>query len=162
MSFQNYFIYKGMAYGIGTKVKIVSSAPFFIIGAIGTKMENLDEVKNQIYTFDSGTTDGEFFFRWNEIEDQLDMKYGIRSQVQLKNLDNEILEVVEPVYVRLVSWQENAINNMFNKEVAADVFGGVLIYIVIMCIGAIFKDRLVIWLVSTAIFSWWLLNQYRT
>lgn len=162
MSFQNYFIYKGMAYGIGTKVKIVSSAPFFVIGAIGTKMKNLDEVKNQIYTFDGGTTDGEFFFRWHEIESESDMKYGVRSQVQLKNLDSEILEIVEPVDVQIISWQENAIHNMFNKKVVADVFGGVLIYIVIMCIGAIFKDRWAIWLVSTGIFGWWLLNRYRT
>lgn len=162
MSFQNYFIYKGIAYGVGTKVKIVSSAPFFVIGAIGTKMKNLDEVKNQIYTFDSGTTNGEFFFRWNEIEDQFDTKYGVRSQVQLKNLDNEILEIVEPVYVQIISWQENAINNIFQNKTVADVFGGVLVYIVIMCIGAIFKDRWTIWLISTTIFGLWLLNRYRT
>ena len=50
---------------------------------------------------------------------------------------------------------------MSDKNVCADVFVGVLIYIVIMCIGAIFKDRWMIWIVATAIFGFWLLNQYR-
>ena len=161
-AFKDYFVYKGKAYGIGTKVKISQSANFSIIGAIGTKMKSLDEIKSQTYTFDRGTTGGEYFFSWFEIEEEWSRKHGVRSQVQSRNLENDITEIVEPVEVQLVSWQEKAINNMLGGKTVANVFGGVLIYIVVMCIGAIFQARWGIWLFSTAIFIWWLLNQYRT
>lgn len=162
MSFQNYFIYNNVAYGIGTKVKILSTVRFSIVKTIGSKIKNADEIMAQAYTFYGGTTDGKFYFRWQEIDDQFDMKYGARSQVELVNLDKEILEIIEPVYVNLVSWQEKAIDNMLNKKAVADVFGGVLIYIVVMAIGTIFQARILIWLFSTIVFIWWLLNQYRT
>jgi hypothetical protein len=161
MSFQNYFIYKNVAYGVGTKVKIISTAQFSIIRTIGSKMKNTDEIKAQIYTFSGGTTEGKFYFLWQEIDNLFDMKHGARSQVELINLDKEILEIVEPVYVKLVSWQEKAISNMLNGETVTDIFGGVLIYIVVMAIGTIFQARLLIWLFSTVVFLWWLLNQYK-
>jgi hypothetical protein len=162
MSFQNYFVYKGKTYGVGTKAKIVSSANFSIIRGTLTKTNSFDEVKEQIYTFTGGTTDGKFTFWWRETDDPWEQKYVARSQVTIKNPNNEILEIVEPVYVHLVSWQEKAIDNMVNKKATVDVFGGALMYVIIMLLALIFKDRWAIWIVATAIFGWWLLNQYRT
>ena len=161
MSFQNYFVYKNVAYGIGTTVKISQSANFSIVGASGTNIKNINEVKNKTYTFTGGTTNGEFIFKWREFDDDLDMMYGIRCQVTLSDVDAHILQIINPIEVQLVSWQKNAINNMFSKDACVDVFGGVLTYIVIMCIGTIFKGNWIIWLVSTIVFVWWLLNQYR-
>lgn len=162
MSFQNYFIYKNVAYGIGTKVKIIPSANFSIIRTIGSNMKNADEIKGQTYTFQRGTTDGEFFFVWQEIDDALDMKHGARSQVKITNLNKEILTITDPIYVKLVSWQEKAISNMFGGERVVDIFGGVLIYVVILLVGTIFQARLLIWLFSTVIFLLWLLNEYKS
>jgi hypothetical protein len=161
MSFQNYFIYKDKVYGIGTKVKLKSTARFDIIGSMSTKITNINDVKNVAYTFKGGSTDGHFIFWWQEIDNNLYMKYGIKSQVTVLNPEEDIEEIVEPIEVQLVSWQQNAIQNMFDGKTITDVFGGILIYIVVMCVGAIFKGSWMIWIVATAIFIWWLLNQYK-
>ena len=162
MSYQDYFIYKGQAYGIGTKVKLARSVQFFTEGSSLSKLKNADDFKVQTYTFTHGTTDGVFTFWWKENEDPWDEKYYARSQAVVNNPNEQILEIVEAVHVELVSWQKKAINNMISGEVPADVFGGVLLYIVIMLVALIFNDRWIIWIFATVVFIWWLLNQYRT
>lgn len=160
--FQNYFIYKGKAYGIGTKVRFKQTVQFSIITPFASSCRNEAEIKNQIYTFKNGTTDGNYFFWWYETVDPWEQQYLSRSQATSRSPDDDILEIVEPVYVELVSWQQEAIQNMLDKNVCTDIFGGVLTYIVIMALAFIFEDRWAIWIVGTAIFIWWLLNQYRT
>jgi hypothetical protein len=162
MGFQNYFIYRGQAYGIGTKVKFKPTVQFSIITPFASSYRNEAEIKNQIYTFKNGTTDKNYLFWWYETIDPWEQQHLSRSQATTRSPDDDILEIVEPVYVELIPWQQKAIQNMSDKNVCADVFGGVLTYIVIMALAMIFKDRLVIWIVSTGIFMWWLLNQYRT
>ena len=99
-------------------------------------------------------------FRWCDTVSR--PKHYTILQINTYNCDQDIGEIVEPVYPQIISWQEKAISNILNEEAVVDVFGGVLIYIVIMLIGAIFQARLLIWLFGTAIFVLWLLNQYRT
>jgi hypothetical protein len=145
-----YFIYQGTAYAQATKVKFKKATHLHkwhtTVGA------------NDTYVFYLGC-DGQYVFHWVGPEER---RMCYRGQMWITNCDMDIEEIVEPIYPQWISWQQQAIQNMSDKNVCTDVFGGVLIYIVIMCIGAIFDDRLTIWLVSTAIFSCWLLNQYRT
>ena len=148
---KDYFIYNGVAYGVGTKVRLKEHAHC---------KSYVYLVKDDIYEFYHGTQSGLCLFRWADTIERPKHITSLCRNIYDCNVD--IKEIVEPVYPQFVSWQQKAIQDMSNKKVCVDVFGGVLIYLVIMCIGAIFKDRWGIWLVSTVIFSWWLLNQYRT
>ena len=147
----NFFIYRNVAYGVGTKVKLKESVHY--------KTHNTNIAKNDTYVFYLGCKNGENIFHWCGPEDR---RKVFRGQIWIRNCDEDIEEIVEPVYVKFVSWQEKALDNMVNKKVNADVFGGVLMYIVMMLIGAIFKDRFLIWAIGTVIFGLWLLHQYRT
>ena len=147
---KNYFIYKGVAYGIGTKVlfteKFYNTLPYS------------DKAKHQPYTFVSGWGNNQKLFRWHEYED---WKRGEFRSPFITNPDEEIAEIIEPIYVELIPWQKQAFNNMASGKVHADIFGGILLYIITMVIGAIFNDRILIWVAATLIFICWLLNQYR-
>lgn len=148
--YRGYFIYKGVAYGKGTKVLFtekVYNKPHFNI-----------KHKDKPHTFIWGSKDGYLGFAWIH---KGGPKYG-RSDVGVYNPDEEIAEIVDPVYVEPISWKKQAMNNMLSEDVHPPIFGGVLIYVVIMLVGAIFNSRWLIWIFGTAIFIWWLLNQYRT
>lgn len=147
----NFFIYHNVAYGVGTKVKLKESVHY--------KTHNTNVTKNDDYVFYLGCQNGNNIFRWCGPDERRDV---FRGQIWVQNCDEDIEKIVEPVYVHLVSWQEKAIDNMVNKKVTTDVFGGILMYVIIMLLALIFKDRWIIWIVATAIFGWWLLNQYRT
>lgn len=154
MSYKDYFIYKGVAYGVGTKV-LFSEKMY-------QKYFFSSKAKNQPHTFFESRTDGVKRFMWKEECDS--WKKSEYSVGDVHELDEEIAEIVEPVYVNLVSisWQEKTFDNMINKKVQPDVFSGVLLYIVIMLIGSIFEARILLWSFATVIFIFWLLNEYRT
>ena len=105
-----------------------------------------------------GSSGGWYVFNWI---DERGWKYG-RSDATINNLDEDIKEIVEPIYVELVTWQQKALDNMINKTISPDIFGGVLLYAIAMIVGTLFIDRLLIWVFATVIFVCWLLNQYRT
>ena len=147
----NFFIYRNVAYGVGTKVKLKES--------VHCKTYNTNVTKDDAYVFYLGCKNGNNIFRWCGPSERRDI---FRGQIWVQNCDEDIEEIVEPVYVELVSWQEKAIDNIIKGELPTDVFGGVLIYIVIMLLALIFKDCWVIWIVATTIFGGWLLGQYRT
>lgn len=147
---KEYFIYKGVVYGIGTKV---------ILSEIGCKKHYISQKnKDKPHTFMFGSSGGSYIFNW---VDERGGKYG-SSGATIYNLDEDIQKIVEPVYVELVSWQEKAISNMVNKTVSPDVFGGCFLYMIAMIVGTLFIDRLLIWAFATVVFVVWLLNQYRT
>lgn len=147
---KEYFIYKGVAYGIGTKI---------LLSDIGCKKYYISQKnKDKPHTFMFGSTGGWYVFNW---VDERGGKYGC-SGATITDLDEDIKEIVEPVYVELVSWQQKALDNMINKAVSPDIFGGVLLYAIAVIVGALFIDRLLIWVFTTVIFICWLLNQYRT
>ena len=146
---REYFIYKGVKYGVGTKI---------LLSDIGCQKHYISQKnKDKPHTFMFGFNDGRYIFNWT---DERGWKYG-RSDATISSLDEDIKEIVEPIYVELVPWQKQALNNMFNKETYADVFNGVLIYIIVMLVGVIFNARWLIWIFGTIIFIIWLLNQYR-
>lgn len=147
----NFFIYHNIAYGIGTKVKLKESVHY--------KTHNTNVARSDTYVFRFGCKSGDNIFEWCGPNERREV---FRSTIWIQNCDTDIEEIVEPVYVEPVSWQHQAFDNMVNKKVTTDVFGGVLIYIVVMLLAFIFKDRWMVWTVGSAIFVWWLLNQYRT
>lgn len=149
--YQDYFIYKGVAYGVGTKVLFtekIHESYYFTLKA-----------KNQPHIFSGGSSEGWYKFYWQECED---WRRGEISQATVYNPDEEISEIVNPVYVKVASWQEQAMDNMVNQNVYPDIFGGVLLYVITMLVGIIFKDKWLIWIFGTIIFINWLLKQYRT
>jgi hypothetical protein len=148
---QNYFIYKGVAYGIGTQVIFYEHIYKHIFNS---------KAINQPHTFTGGSSDGWLGFYW--IDDTIPRPKIYYNNKSIYSPDEDIKEIVKPVYVELVPWQKQALSNMVNKTVSPDVFGGVLIYIVVMAIGALFKSILLIWVFATVVFIIWLLNQYRT
>ena len=147
---QEYFVYKGVIYGIGTKV---------LLSDAGYKKHYISpKNKGKPYTFMFGYHSGPYIF---QRIDERGWKYGC-SDATITNLDEDIQEIIEPVYVNLVTWQEKAIDNMMNKIVSPNISGGILLYVIAMIVGALFVDRLLIWVFATVVFVCWLLNQYRT
>ena len=158
----SYFLYKGTAYGKGTKVLLAEKTKPMISFPLGSE-QNIEEIKNKPHIFNNGFADGRYNFIWNECEgNKWDYKYHTRSQVFINDPDEEIAKIIEPVYIKIVPWQEKSINNMISGELHSDVFGGCLIYIVIMLVGAIFNARWMIWIFATIIFIIWLLNQFKS
>ena len=160
MSYQGYFIYKGVAYGVGTKVLLSNKTKFSAYNI--PRGKTIDEIRKMPHTFKWGSTNGEFHFYWHEKDnDRLCNRY-CNSYAKVTTPDEEIEKIVEPIYVKLVSWQEKAFDNMMNKTVSPDIFGWVLLYVVAMLVGALFYARVLIWVFATVVFVFWLLSQYRT
>lgn len=149
---KDYFIYKNVMYGVGTKVLLNDS--------VHLRFYNTTRAKDRPYTFTCSFSDGYNLF-CSESSNNPKEKW-MCGQIQLRNYDEDIKTIIDPVYVELVPWQQKALDNMINKTVSPDIFGGVLLYAMAMIIGALFIDRLLIWVFATVIFICWLLNQYRT
>ena len=150
MSNNNYFVYKGIYYGVGTTVLLTEETC--------QKRFVSSQNKNKPHTFTCSRPDGRYNFSWVHPDGG---RYGC-SGAAIYNPDEEIAEIVHPVYVHFVPWYKSALNNMTSGKVHADVFGGVLMYIVTMLVGLLFYDVVLIWIFATVIFIVWLLNQYRT
>lgn len=147
---ENYFTYNGITYGIGTKVLFAES--------VHKKYFFTDKSKNQPHMFFAGSSDGCKRFAWQECQSWKDGEY---SNIDIYNPQEDIALIVEPVYAELIPWQKAAIGNIVHKKVNPDVFGGWVLYIVVMAVGLIFNDTLSIWGFATVIFTIWLLYQYR-
>ena len=147
----DYFIYKNMAYGVGTKVKFNNN--------VKIDYYHRPYSKTPIFEFVKGFDNGEKHF--NYVTSDNVQRASVTMQTST-SLDDVIEEIIHPVYVKPVSWQEKSLDNMLNKTVSPDIFGGVLLYMIAMIAGALFIDRLLIWVFATVIFIFWLLNQYRT
>lgn len=149
---KDYFVYKGVTYGVGTKVRLNKS--------VHLKYYNTDKTKDKLYTFICSFDDGYNLFRSEGSGNP--EEWWMCGQIQLYNYEEEIEEIVSPVYTKPIPWPQKATEDMLSGRVYADIFGGVLIYLVIMAVGTIFYNRLLIWICATALFIIWLLNQYRT
>ena len=123
-----YFIYNGVEYDAGTKVKIKT----YYYG-------------EQIMTLeDNGVTGKRFVCT---IDNSYDYSIPIRS-----NTEQLIIEIVAPVYPQK---QEILVGNNRDCPPSWDVEIGWVWYIIIIAVGTIFKDRLLIWGTATAIFFLW-------
>ena len=150
VSRRDYFIYKGVAYGVGTKI---------LLSEVGCKRHYISQKnKDKPHTFMFGSSEGWYVFNW---VDERGGKYG-NSGATIYDLNEDIQEIIEPVYVELVSWQRKSLNNMINQNVSPDISGGIFLYIMTMVVGTLFVDRLLIWVFATIVFIVWVLNQYRT
>lgn len=125
-----YFLrYNGQCYDVGTRLKFqTSAAPYASV--LEGKIEWISH--NHIYI---RLTDG-----------------SGRKLSKMHHLDSLIVEIIDPVY-----YQEPSRKPIRGgpRPPEDDVFVGWVWYIVIMLVGVIFKDRLTIWVFSTAVFFLW-------
>lgn len=147
----DYFTYKGTIYGVGTKVILKDSVHY--------KFYNTNKSKDDLFEFTGNFTNG-----YNVFQKEWYNNKGKRvvSQIKIDNFDQDIERIVYPVYGQPAPWYEKSFDNMVNKKVQPDIFGGCLTYVIVMIVGAIFINRWLIWIFSTMIFIGWLLNQFRT
>lgn len=143
---EDYFIYNGVAYGVGTIV------------LFSDELNYHDKRKNIPHIFTSGFKDG--YKRFQAKDDST--KSGMGGGIRIYNPDKEIEQIVYPMPVNKTPWQKQAINNMMSGKFHADIFGVVVIYFTVMLVGTIFYDRWLIWITATIIFINWVLNQYRS
>lgn len=146
----DYFVYKGVSYGVGTKV--IFTDQFYY------KYYYTDDAKDKAYTFVSGFNDGVCLFHWDECNDKGSI---FNSMIELLNPDEDIQKIIHPIYANLVPWQYQAVDNIIKRNVKPDIFGGCFLYAAVMIVGILFIDRWLIWIASTTIFINWLLKQYR-
>lgn len=77
--------------------------------------------------------------------------YSFCTTRNLVNFDKEIVEIIDPVY-----YTPNYIFGQNRKRPPSwDLEIGWIWYIIIMVVGAIFKDRLMIWVCATVYFFLW-------
>lgn len=143
---EDYFIYHGVAYGPGT----------IVLFSDGLNYSN--KRKNIPHIFTSGFKDG---YKGFQVKDD-STKNGVRGDIHIYNPDKEIEQIIYPVLFKKTSWQKRALDNMVSGKFHADIFGGVVIYLAVMVVGAIFRDRWLLWIAATIIFINWVLNQYRS
>ena len=132
----DYFEYKGVKYGIGTKVL----------------------VKDLCY----GSSEA-VFTGWKSFK-SFESDRPTISRITIDDINTHIIKIIEPVY-----WQppediptnRGKKSNIFTRtgsgswQSADEVTYGLIWYIVIMLIGAIFNDRWIIWTAATIIFFSW-------
>ena len=129
-----YFIrYKGIFYDVGTKLKFKAISYNYYFG-----------IKEGVIEKFINTT---VFIRANDGE-----LYEYSTTTNVVNFDKLIIEIIEPVY-----WVPEKLIPIDNQNHPApwDVEIGWIWYIIIMVVGAIFQDRLLIWIVASAIFFLW-------
>lgn len=150
----NYFIFKNSAYGLGTKVRFNDKVKIDYF--------HRPYSPKPVFEFVSGYENGIKQFNYTTSDNIQRASAQIKCADKSHSVDDYVIEIVEPVFVEFVPWQKKALNNIINGNVKADVFGGVVLYIVVMIIGALFFARFIIWIFATVVFAIWLLNQYRT
>lgn len=129
MSRNRCLLYKGQYYDVGTKVKI--------------KTRHNGEV---VTTFRG-------FRRYDGLT-EYDYYSGMSSEYY-------IVEIIEPVYYKEPEPDPAKKVNIFMRTGSGswnshdDVFHGLLLYIAVMLVGSIFKDALLIWIISTLVFFSW-------
>lgn len=124
------FIYKGVEYGIGTKVL----------------------VKN-IFGLQEAT-----FVGWGKNEGFVGEKYHNSSRTDDCSF---IIKILEPIYYIEKEESKGKPCSIWTRTGSGswnshdDVFIGLVIYILVMIVGAIFNVRWLIWIAATAIFFGW-------
>lgn len=131
----DYFEYKGVKYGVGTKVL----------------------VKDLCYGQTKAT-----FYGWQAYGSFRDSRFD--CGISINDIDKKIIEIIEPVYwspTEDVSSNYGEKSNIFTRSGSGswqsddEITYGLIWYIVIMLIGTIFNDRWIIWIAATIIFFSW-------
>ena len=141
---EDYFVFNNVSYGIGTKVLLSHNIYNKYVFSVKEQCEP--------FTFIYGLNNGNKIFNCKT--------YG---NIVVTHPEQDIEKIVYPVVVIAThtTWQQQAFTNMTHSNIHSNLFGGIILYIVIMLIGVIFVDRWLIWIFSTIIFIHWLLSQYR-
>lgn len=129
-----YFIrYKGMFYDVGTKLKFKAISYNYYWGIKDGTIEKF--INSTVFI----RADDGVLYEYSTIKNLVDF-------------DKLIIEIIKPVY-----WipEEHTPADNRNRPAPWDVELGWIWYIIIMVVGAIFKDRLLIWFFTTAIFFLW-------
>ena len=125
--------FNGVCYGVGTKLKFYPHGDIYltpITGVIEKFVNNYVVIRgedNYLYEFSMMSRS----------------KYHI----------NPIIEIIQPVYYDRETTNYTVDNRVFPSEGDIDI--GWVWYIIIMLVAVIFKDRIIIWLVASAIFFTW-------
>ena len=128
-----YFIrYKGQCYDVGTKLRFKAYAYGYYCG-----------IKEGIIEKFIGTT--------AYIKGDDNVLYEYSTTKWLVDFDKVIIEIIEPIYYK----PEKLAPTKNNCPDPWDIEIGWIWYIIIMVVGAIFKDRLLIWIIATAVFFLW-------
>ena len=83
------------------------------------------------------------------------------SYFSLNKPETYIVEIIEPVYYYPQQQDDAKKSSVFTRTGSGswnshdNVFYGLLLYIAVMIVGAIFKDRWLIWIMATVIFFGW-------
>lgn len=128
-----YFIrYKGKCYDVGTRLRFKAISHNYYFG-----------IKEGVIEKFINTT---AFIRADD-----GVLYEYSTTKYLVDFDKVIIEIINPVYYVPEITTKN------NRECPPpwDVEIGWIWYIIIMVVGTIFNDRLMIWVVATAIFFLW-------
>ena len=125
------FIYKNELYFPGTKVSIKTRGRT-CIASYSHKYLNSDKIT--VHDFISG--------HWH-------------IMVKDYELDDYIVEIIEPIRWEDVKGEYHTGLKGGTAPPDESVFVGWIWYILIMVVGAIFKERLLIWVFATAVFFLW-------
>ncbi len=131
-----YFIrYKGKCYDVGTRLK-------FYVRCMGYLFKSSEPYVGTIEKFEGTIC---------VIRGDDGKVYTIYTTCQTPTRDNEyVVEIIKPVY-----YVEKLTKPTRKCPPAWDVEIGWIWYIIIMIVGTIFKDRILIWVVASAIFFLW-------
>lgn len=147
---RNYFDFQGRRYGVGTVVKI----------KLGGKHTSQREVKrcNGVAKFIGGLDNG--YLKFSGV---VPPGTGFCGIAIFDNPENNIENIIEPVlYDNKPTWQI-AMDNYSKTHPArrADIAPGTILYIAAMIVGAIFKGKVLIWIVATYLYLKYLVDIYR-
>lgn len=133
MEVEHFMRYQGKCYDVGTKLKFkIVDGPWVptaegVITGFGSNVVYFKSADGSIWRF-SNSPDA-----------------GIIERI--------VIEIFEPVYYVPQITQQSPNNR--TKPFEGDIQIGWIWYIIIMVVGAIFKDRLLIWIAATASFFLW-------
>lgn len=131
MPIKNYMEYKGRYYDVGTRLKFYPTEFKIWLGALEGVVETF--IDGRVFI---RATNGRLYKLWPGSYD----------------FEKSIVEIIEPIYYNP---PKQAPKKNRNRPVLWDVEIGWVWYIVIMAVGTIFNDRLLIWIIATAIFFIW-------
>lgn len=132
---KEYFEYKGVKYGIGTRV-LAKDLCYGSSEAVFVGWKNFGSFKSDKPTM---------------------------SRITVNDIDTNIIKIIDPVYWAPPE-EENAQEkkgNIFTRtgsgswQSADEIAYGLIWYIVIMVVGTIFNDRWLIWIAATITFFTW-------
>ena len=146
---RNYFDFKGIRYGVGTIVKLKPEEY-----GCGKNIERCNGVAEFIGGLDSG------YIKFSGI---IPPGTGYCGIGWVAKPEDKIEKIITPVYYHNKPTWQIAIENYEKtpQNMRADIAPGTILYIAAMIAGAIFKGKVLIWIMATIVYLRYLINIYR-